>query len=72
MTAQLFPKPTKCIRQPTKQVLRQQLVTAADRIIELAAENQALRSMLAETIHNHMDRAADLRAALNDCTRKAA
>jgi len=31
------------MKQPPKDVLREQLSTAADRIIELAAENQRLR-----------------------------
>lgn len=43
MTAQLFPREPRRMKQPPKDVLRDQLSTAADRIIELAAENQRLR-----------------------------
>jgi len=40
---QLFPREPRRMRQPPKETLREQLATAADRIIELAAENQRLR-----------------------------
>lgn len=43
-TPQLFPKPPKRIRQPLKSVLRDQLRISADRIMELAAENETLRA----------------------------
>ncbi len=40
---QLFPRLPKKLRQPRKAVLREQLRLAADRIIELRAENDRLR-----------------------------
>lgn len=43
MNAQLFPKPAKRLRQPRKELLRDELRRAADTIIELRAENQRLR-----------------------------
>lgn len=43
MNPQLFPREPRRMKQPPKDVLRDQLSTAADRIIELAAENQRLR-----------------------------
>lgn len=42
-TPQLFPKPRKRLRQPSKRILRDELRRAADRIIELQEENEALR-----------------------------
>lgn len=42
-TPQLFPKPRKRMRQPRKDVMRDELRRAADRIIELRAENERLR-----------------------------
>ena len=51
MTGQLFPRPPKRLRQPRKDVLREQLRLAADttiaaqrRIAELEAENESLRA----------------------------
>ena len=44
MRTQLFPREPRRMRQPPKEVLREQLSIAADRIIELAAENQRLRN----------------------------
>lgn len=43
MSALLFPREPRRMKQPANDVLREQLSTAADRIIELAAENQRLR-----------------------------
>lgn len=43
MTAQLFPREPRRMKQPPKDVLREQLVTAADDLIRLRAENLALR-----------------------------
>lgn len=40
---QLFPKPRKRLRQPSKKVMRDELRRAADRIIELQEENEALK-----------------------------
>ena len=42
-TDQLFPRKPKRLRQPRKEVLREQLRLAADQIIELRAENHRLR-----------------------------
>src|SRR5690606_34749725 len=47
MTApQLFPKPPKRMRQPPKDLLREQLATAADEIIRLRAENDHLNQRM--------------------------
>ena len=46
MTAQLFPREPRRMKQPAKDVLREQLSIAADRIIELSAENHALREAM--------------------------
>ncbi|GAB3054401.1 hypothetical protein [Stenotrophomonas tumulicola] len=46
MNPQLFPKPPRRMKQPAKDVLRDQLAVAADRIIELSAENLALRDAI--------------------------
>ncbi len=43
MSPQLFPRPPRRMKQPPKDVLREQLVTAADELIRLRAENLALR-----------------------------
>ncbi|CRQ56909.1 hypothetical protein PAERUG_E15_London_28_01_14_04153 [Pseudomonas aeruginosa] len=43
MTAQLFPREPRRMKQPAKDVLREQLVVAANRIIEQAEEIQRLR-----------------------------
>ncbi|MNB70721.1 hypothetical protein D3C81_315080 [compost metagenome] len=43
MTAQLFPYEPRRMKQPAKDVLREQLAVAADRIIEQAEEIQRLR-----------------------------
>lgn len=43
MSDQLFPREPRRMKQPAKDVLREQLSIAADRIIELSAENQRLR-----------------------------
>ncbi|TDB26679.1 hypothetical protein ATCM_02865 [Stenotrophomonas sp. ATCM1_4] len=37
-TQQLFPKPAKRMKQPPKDLLREQLATAADEIIRLRAQ----------------------------------
>lgn len=46
MTAQLFPREPRRMKQPAKDVLREQLSIAADRIIELSAENHVLREAM--------------------------
>lgn len=43
---QLFPKPAKRMKQPPKDFLREQLVTAADEIIRLRAENEHLNQRM--------------------------
>lgn len=43
MNSQLIPKAPRRKRQPSAQAMREQLAAAADRIIELEAEAQALR-----------------------------
>jgi len=43
MTDQLFPKPTKRMRQPRKDVLREELARAAAEIERLRTENEDLR-----------------------------
>lgn len=57
MTALLFPREPRRMKQPPKDLLREQLVTAADELIRLRAENQALR----DAAHHA---AEQLRAAL--------
>ena len=43
MMTQLFPREPRRMRQPAKDVLREQLATAADEVIRLRAENLRLR-----------------------------
>lgn len=43
MNPQLFPRESRRMKQPAKEVLREQLVVAADEVIRLRAENLALR-----------------------------
>ncbi|OBU73916.1 hypothetical protein A9K61_04415 [Stenotrophomonas maltophilia] len=43
MTEQLFPREPRRMKQPAKDVLREQLVVAANRIIEQAEEIKRLR-----------------------------
>lgn len=43
MTAQLFPREPRRMEQPAKDVLREQLVVAADEVIRLRAEVLRLR-----------------------------
>lgn len=43
MAEQLFPRQPRKMRQPPKDVLREQLVLAADEVIRLRAENARLR-----------------------------
>ena len=43
MPDQLFPREPRRMKQPAKDVLREQLVVAADEVIRLRAENLALR-----------------------------
>ena len=43
---QLFPKPAKRMKQPPKDLLREQLATAADEIIRLRAENEHLNQRI--------------------------
>lgn len=45
MTApQLFPRHPKRLRQPSKELMREELRRAADRIIAVQAENERLKS----------------------------
>lgn len=47
MTApQLFPKPAKRMKQPPKDLLREQLATAADEIIRLRVEKDHLEQRI--------------------------
>ncbi|WP_312320681.1 hypothetical protein [Stenotrophomonas sp.] len=57
MNPQLFPRQPRRMRQPPKEVLRDQLATAADEVIRLRAENQRLRDAANSTTEQ-------LRAAL--------
>lgn len=57
MSAQLFPRPPRRMKQPAKDLLREQLATAADELIRLRAENLRLRDTAHQT-------AEQLRAAL--------
>ncbi|KAF1014477.1 MAG: hypothetical protein GAK31_01962 [Stenotrophomonas maltophilia] len=57
MTAQLFPREPRRMKQPAEDVLREQLVVAADRIIEQAEEIQRLLDAATQA-------AEQLRAAL--------
>lgn len=43
MNPQLFPRQPRRMKQPAKDTLREQLVLAADEVIRLRSENQALR-----------------------------
>lgn len=43
MNDQLFPREPRRMKQPAKDVLREQLVVAADEVIRLRTENLALR-----------------------------
>lgn len=43
MNAQLFPREPRRMKQPAKDVLREQLVVAADEVIRLRAKNLTLR-----------------------------
>lgn len=46
MTAQLFPRAPRRMKQPAKDVLREQLVVAADEVIRLRAEVLRLRGQM--------------------------
>ncbi|WP_312705259.1 hypothetical protein [Stenotrophomonas lactitubi] len=46
MTAQLFPREPRRVKQPAKDVLREQLVVAADEAIRLRAEVLRLRGQI--------------------------
>lgn len=56
MGDQLFPREPRRMKQPAKDVLREQLVVAADEVIRLRAENLALRD--AATLATEQLRAA--------------
>ncbi len=43
MNPQLFPRQPRRMKQPAKDMLREQLVLAADEVMRLRAENLALR-----------------------------
>lgn len=46
MNAQLFPREPRHMKQPAKDVLREQLVVAADEVIRLRAEVLRLRGQI--------------------------
>lgn len=46
MNAQLFPREPRRMKQPAKDVLREQLVVAADEVISLRAELLRLRGQI--------------------------
>ncbi|WP_414617000.1 hypothetical protein [Stenotrophomonas muris] len=46
MNAQLFPREPRRMKQPAKDVLREQLVVAADEVIRLRAEVLRLRGQI--------------------------
>ncbi len=46
MTVQLFPREPRRMKQPAKDVLREQLVVAADEVIRLRAEVLRLRGQI--------------------------
>lgn len=46
MNPQLFPRQPRRMKQPAKDMLREQLVLAADEVIRLRAENLALREAM--------------------------
>jgi len=46
MNAQLFPREPRRMKQPAKDVLREQLVVAADEVIRLRAEVLRLRGQM--------------------------
>ncbi|CAD7379506.1 hypothetical protein X12_001577 [Xanthomonas arboricola] len=46
----LFPREPRRMKQPAKDLLRQQLAMAADHIERVTAENHALRAICAEAI----------------------
>ncbi|WP_115539988.1 hypothetical protein [Xanthomonas campestris] len=52
------------MKQPAKDLLRQQLAMAADHIERVTAENHALRAICAEAINTSQGQAEHLRAAL--------
>ncbi|MCD0280514.1 hypothetical protein JWH04_16510 [Xanthomonas melonis] len=64
MKPQLFPREPRRMKQPAKDLLRQQLAMAADHIERITAENQALRAMCAEAATTCQGQAEQLRAAL--------
>lgn len=49
MPDQLFPREPRRMKQPAKDLLRDQLATAADELIRLRAENLALRDAIDQT-----------------------
>ncbi|KGK59610.1 hypothetical protein NC00_01455 [Xanthomonas cannabis pv. phaseoli] len=59
------------MKQPPKDLLRQQLAMAADHIERVTAENHALRAICAEAINTCQGQADQMRAALAK-TEKAA
>ncbi|UXA66061.1 hypothetical protein [Xanthomonas prunicola] len=64
MKPQLFPREPRRMKQPAKDLLRQQLAMAADHIERVTAENHALRAMCAELINTCQGSADQMRAAL--------
>ncbi|WP_415916341.1 hypothetical protein SE336_16130 [Xanthomonas arboricola] len=71
MKPQLFPREPRRMKQPAKDLLRQQLAMAADHIERVTAENHALRAMCADLINTCQGSADQMRAALAK-TEKAA
>ncbi|MEQ8034307.1 hypothetical protein [Xanthomonas sp. WHRI 6106] len=64
MKPQLFPREPRRMKQPPKDLLRQQLAMAADHIERVTAENHALRAMCADLINTCQSSADQMRAAL--------
>ncbi|NIJ89481.1 hypothetical protein FHR49_002282 [Xanthomonas campestris] len=64
MKPQLFPREPRRMKQPAKDLLRQQLAMAADHIERVTAENHALRAMCADLINTCQGSADQMRAAL--------
>ncbi|OBR78774.1 hypothetical protein A7D35_02875 [Xanthomonas arboricola] len=60
----LSPREPRRLKQPPKDLLRQQLAMAADHIERVTAENQALRAICAEAINTYQDSFDQMRAAL--------
>ncbi|MBO9766469.1 MULTISPECIES: hypothetical protein [Xanthomonas] len=71
MKPQLFPREPRRMKQPAKDLLRQQLAMAADHIERVTAENHALRAMCADLINTCQGSADQMRAALANTEKSA-